>query len=184
MRRRLRWLVLPLGALALGSNPLPTYDLSGVWDYTISEIGEVGPCPTTGDFGGEAHILQTAETFSLDFVSGQPCLPEGVCHLVGTVSGSHYQASNAVDVPGGGVAATTLDFVAASATAAAGSAVSTFTLAPDVCTWTYELTLTYAPEPEAAGLVALLALAAISARSTRRATRGSGGSWSPGSARR
>jgi hypothetical protein len=104
-------------------------------------------------------------------------VPEAVCHLEGTVSGSAYHAENSVVVDqSGGISATTLDLDASSATAASGSAVTTYTLGDLGCVWSYDFAVTYAPEPGGAGLAALLALGALragspSARAARRLPR-------------
>ena len=155
-------LAIGTGLLAPISAMAATFDLSGSFLYEIVEIDVQGACPSTGDFSGDAEIVQTGDAFTLEFQSGQPCLPTGVCSLAGTVDGVTYTGTTG-PIPTdteGGVTVTDTNFIASSMTAAAGSNVSTFTLRDFQCIWTYDLTLT-APEPEAAtSAVAALALLA------------------------
>ena len=131
-------LALGIGLLASRAGRAASFDLTGDWTYAITEITVQGACPSTGDFSGAAVIAQAGGAFTLDLVSGQPCLPAGICSLAGTAAGAQYEATSGDIVADdeGGIARTDASFTASSATAAAGTAVSTYTLDAFQCIWT------------------------------------------------
>jgi hypothetical protein len=107
-----------------------TYDLTGTWNYTLSDCWANGGiyCNPGPEASGTCAIVQTGDTFTFAYTSGVVCDPPATCTFSGTVAGNVYTCSttNIVDDEGGSVT-TTIVFAAASATSAAGTGASRYT---------------------------------------------------------
>jgi len=127
--------------VALGA----TYDLTGTWNFSNFNHSVTGACPNGTNASGTLNIVQTGDSFTLEFTSGMECDPASMCSFNGTVNGAEYTATNSDVVDNeGGVATNTFVFTASSETEAAGSTVSTYELDDFSCEWNFDVTLTKA----------------------------------------
>jgi len=96
-----------------------TLELTGTWDYTLSNNWAVGgiQCNPGPDASGTCTIEQTGDTFTFAFTSGVVCSPSESCTFEGTINGSVYTGSttDTVDDEGGSVTSVIV-FTASSAT--------------------------------------------------------------------
>jgi hypothetical protein len=148
MKTRFSIGILVLAGLLLGS-PVhaATYDLSGTWNYTLSDCWAYGGinCNPGPEASGTCTIVQTGDAFTFAYISGVVCNPAESCTFSGTVTGNVYTCSTTdiVDNEGGSVT-TTIVFAAASATSAAGTGASRYTHPSGdwECNWGNTLSLT------------------------------------------
>jgi hypothetical protein len=149
MKRYLSILSLLLAGLFIPGSPFAaTYDLTGSWNYLLSNLQETGICPTGSPSSGTCSVIQSGNTFTFVFLTGRECSPASMCTFAGgTVSGATYTASNSGVVDNeGGQASNTITFTASSSETAAGTGASTYTHPTGyTCNWTYELTLSKGP---------------------------------------
>lgn len=129
------------------------FDLSGTWNYTLSNnwaVGDIG-CAAGPDTTGTCVIVQTADIFSFAYLSGVVCDPAESCTFEGSVDGSVYMGSTTdiVDDENGTVTSV-ITFTASSTSSAAGSGTSTYTHPSGEwnCNWGSNITL-YRSEEEA-----------------------------------
>jgi len=124
-----------------------TFDLSGTWNYALSDNWAVGGinCNPGLDASGTCTIDQTGDTFTFAFISGVVCSPPESCTFEGTVSGSVYTCSttDTVDDEGGSVTINIL-FTASSTTSASGTGNSRYTHPSELweCNWGNSISLT------------------------------------------
>ena len=124
-----------------------TYDLTGTWNYTLSDNWAEGSvdCSPGPAASGTCVIEQTGDTFTFVLTSGVVCSPPESCTLEGTVNGAVYTASTTdiVDDENGSIT-TTINFTAQSPAAASGSGISKYTHPSGLwaCNWGNTLTLT------------------------------------------
>lgn len=123
------------------------YDLTGIWNYTLSgnwANGDIG-CNPGPDASGTCTITQTGDTFTFAYTSGVVCSPAESCTFTGAVNGAVYTCSTTdiVDDEGGSVTSTIL-FTASLATSANGLGSSNYTHPSDnwECTWGSSIALT------------------------------------------
>jgi hypothetical protein len=107
-----------------------TYDLSGTWNYALSDnwsSGDMGCAPGPAA-SGTCVIEQSGGAFSFAFTSGVECDPPGACTYAGIVNGTDYfcTTTDTVDNEGGTVTSA-IGFSASSATEAAGAGTSYYT---------------------------------------------------------
>ena len=128
-RLRIIGTLVIFGILAAGAASAATYDLTGNWNYQISDSWPIGnPFDQSVNASGQCIIDQQGNTFSFAFISGMICSPPECCTFEGTVSGSEYlcATTDIVDTEGGSVTST-INFTAASPTSASGSGNSVYT---------------------------------------------------------
>ena len=124
-----------------------TYDLSGTWNYTISDNWAVGgiKCEPGPDTYGTCVIEQSGDTFSFAFISGVTCSPPESCTFAGSIAGTVYTCSTTdiVDDENGSVTSTIV-FNASSDTSASGTGTSRYTHPSDEweCNWGNTIALT------------------------------------------
>jgi len=124
-----------------------TFDLTGTWDYTLSNNWAIGGinCNPGPDASGTCTIGQTGNAFSFAFISGVVCNPPESCTFEGTINGSVYTGSttDTVDDEGGSVTSIIV-FDATSATSASGTGTSKYTHPSNKweCRWGNSITLT------------------------------------------
>lgn len=117
-----------------------TYNLTGTWNYTLSDnwaYGDLG-CDPGSPATGTCSIVQTGDAFTFAYTSGVVCDPIGACSFEGSVDGATYTCSTTdiVDDEGGTVTST-ITFTATSATSTGGSGSSYYTHPTDdwQCFW-------------------------------------------------
>ena len=124
-----------------------TYDLTGTWNYTLSDCWAYGGinCNPGPEASGTCVIVQTGDTFIFAFTSGIVCSPPESCTFSGTVVANVYTCSTTdiVDDENGSVTSTIM-FTAASATSAAGTGTSRYTHPSGLweCNWGNTISLT------------------------------------------
>ena len=145
-------LVLTLNAFFAGDLISATYDLTGTWNYTLSNNwanGDTG-CRPAPDTTGTCEINQTGNTFTLSYTSGVTCNPAESCTFEGTVADDVYtcQTTDIVDEEGG-TATSTIEFTASSDRMAAGSGNSVYTHPSGdwECHWGGQIRLTKSGQP-------------------------------------
>ena len=118
-------------------------DLSGTWNFTISNTQVSGPCPVGPNSSGVCTITQTGDQFRLAFVEGRICRPASLCTYEGTISGKEYNASNSAHVDNeGGKVTNTIVFNASSANAASGNGTSTYSHPGGMkCDWRFDFSI-------------------------------------------
>ena len=118
-------------------------DLSGPWNFTISNTKASGPCPAGPNSSGICTIAQTGDQFHLEFVEGRVCKPDSMCTYEGTISGKEYNASNSATVDNeGGKVTNTIVFTASSAKAASGHGTSTYSHPGGMkCDWKFDFAI-------------------------------------------
>jgi hypothetical protein len=127
-----------------GDNTNTSYDLSGVWTFTMESVLVSGPCPPNPPVEkGTATISQSGTSFSLTFGGGADCNPPSACVFNdGVVSGALYTISNSGAADNeGGTFSNTLTFTAISAKLAKGGTTSDYIHPDGQCHWTGNLTL-------------------------------------------
>jgi len=140
-------MLLLLGCVFSADLFAATYDLSGTWNYTLSENWAVGGinCGPGPDASGTCLIDQNGDTFSFAFISGVICSPPESCTYEGTIAGAVYTCSTTdiVDDENGSVTST-IAFTADSATSAQGTGASRYTHPSGEweCNWGSTITLT------------------------------------------
>ncbi len=128
-----------------------TYDLTGNWNYTLSENWAVGgfQCNPGPDASGTCTIEQTGDTFTFAYTSGVVCDPSESCTFEGSVNSAVNTCSTTdiVDDEGGSVTSTIV-FTASSATSASGLGNSKYTHPSGLweCEWGSKITLTKADD--------------------------------------
>lgn len=124
-----------------------TFDLTGNWNYTLSNnwaVGDMG-CSPGPPASGTCTIEQTGDAFTFAYTSGVVCSPPECCTFEGTVDDADYMCStkDTVDDEGGTVTST-ITFTALSATSASGSGISLYTHPSEdwKCQWGNSIFLT------------------------------------------
>ena len=130
MKRRLFFgTAMLLCIFSAGDLYCAAYDLTGTWNYTLSDNWAEGGinCNPGPAASGTCVIEQTGDTFSFAYTSGVVCRPPESCTFEGTVNGAVYTASTTdiVDSENGAVT-TTISFTAQSPTSASGSGISKY----------------------------------------------------------
>jgi len=134
------------GLLAGSTACAATYDLSGTWNYTLSECWADGGinCDPGPEASGTCVISQTGDCFVFAFTSGVVCSPPESCTFSGSVAGNLYTCSTTdiVDDENGSVTST-ISFTAASETSASGTGTSRYTHPSGLweCNWGNTITL-------------------------------------------
>jgi len=124
-----------------------TYELSGTWNYTLSDNWAVGGinCEPGPDISGTCVIEQSGDTFAFAFTSGVVCSPPESCTYEGSIAGTVYTCSTTdiVDDENGSVTSTIV-FTASSETSASGTGASRYTHPSGKweCNWGNTITLT------------------------------------------
>jgi hypothetical protein len=135
------------GLLVCSSAYAATYDLSGTWNYTLSDCWAVGGinCDPGPEASVTCVISQTGDYFVFAFTSGVVCSPPESCTFTGSVAGNLYTCSTTdiVDNENGSVTSTIV-FTAESETSASGSGTSRYTHPSGLweCNWHNTITLT------------------------------------------
>ncbi len=135
------------GLLAGSSAYAATYDLSGTWNYTLSDCwascgDEFNPGPATGT----CFISQTGDCFVFAFTSGVVCSPPESCTFSGSVTDNLLYTCSTTDIVDdeNGSVTSTIVFTAASETSASGTGTSRYTHPSGLweCNWGNTITLT------------------------------------------
>jgi len=146
-----KWLLVGMmifaGIFFSGDLFAETYDLTGTWNYTLSDNWAVGgiECNPGPAASGTCTISQTGDAFSFAFTSGAVCDPPESCTFEGSVDVAVYTCAttDSVDDEGGSVTSNIV-FTASSATSASGAGVSKYTHPSEKweCMWGSNMTLT------------------------------------------
>jgi hypothetical protein len=124
-----------------------TFELTGTWNYTLSNNWAVGgiECNSGPDASGICTIDQTGDIFTFAYTTGVVCSPPECCTFEGTIDGAVYTGSttDTVDNEGGSVTSTIV-FTASSAASASGSGTSKYTHPSEKweCQWGCDIILT------------------------------------------
>jgi len=146
-----RWLIIGvivlLGCFFTADIYAATYDLTGTWNYQLSDCWAEGDrgCAPGPNASGTCEINQRGDTFAFAFTSGVVCSPPESCTFEGTVNANSYTCSTTdiVDDENGSVTST-IAFTADSATSAQGTGTSRYTHPSGEweCNWGNTITLT------------------------------------------
>ena len=83
------------GLLSCSTAYTATYDLTGTWNYTLSDCWAVGGinCDPGPEASGTCVIEQTGDYFAFAFTSGVTCDPPESCTFSGSVADKVYTCS-------------------------------------------------------------------------------------------
>lgn len=152
MRARGALLGLFLCSIPPSQADAATFDLSGLWSYSITDNWVNGICEQGQDTSGTLAIAQTGDSFELTMNDGVVCDPAWTCVFSGSVSDDYYMASNSGVVDSeGGMVTNALTFTASSATEATGSQTSNYTLDTFSCDWGFSISMTRTGDPPDGG---------------------------------
>ncbi len=129
-------LAIPAGSAAA--------DVSGDWNYQISDSWKKGPCPVGESGSGTIKITQDGGTVTLVFASGRTCRPKSMCTFTGTLAREKLEVSNSAKVDNeGGVAKNKIALTFAGGDGASGTSQSSYTHPGGMeCRWGSKLKLT------------------------------------------
>ena len=142
-----RFLVLLIGVFFLiGASwaAAGDVDLSGTYDFILSDTVVKGPCPMGKDGTGQLTIEKSGNGYVIKYIKGMVCNPPNVCVLAGSCNGDEckFVTTVPVDNEGGKVTNTAnLKFIK---NHAVGSGGCVYIHPKMTCSWTYILTLTKA----------------------------------------
>ncbi len=128
---------------AATTEPGTKFDLTGSWTGTLIQELQSGICGPMPSQQGDVQIIQTGDTFTMQFGIGFACDPAEACFFTGTIDGDTYTAMNlgfADDE--GGVYETSLIMVPMAPNAVQASGSSTYTHPDMECEWVTSLILT------------------------------------------
>ena len=118
-------------------------DLSGDYNFILSDSVVKGPCPLGQDGQGSLKISKSDAGYTLGYLKGMVCNPPNVCVLSGTCDGGHCIFSTTVVVDNEGGAVTNTADLTFDGNHALGTGSCVYKHPEGMqCTWTYFLTLT------------------------------------------
>jgi hypothetical protein len=119
-------------------------DVSGDWDYEVSDSWSRGPCPVGKGGSGQLTMTQDGDKVTLVFVSGRTCRPTSMCTFEGTRKGDELVLSNSAKVDDeGGEAKNEIALTLEGEDAASGTSESSYTHPGGMeCRWGSKVRLT------------------------------------------
>ena len=118
-------------------------DISGDYNFILSDSDSSGPCPMGGDGSGSLTISKTASGYALGYIKGMVCRPAEVCALTGTCDGNRCVFTTTVTVDNEGGTVTNKADLTFEQNHAVGSGGTVYKHPSGMqCSWSYLLTLT------------------------------------------
>jgi len=122
-----------------------TFNLTGTWVYSMSNLAVQGNCPVGSPITEDCTITQSDNSFTLESSAGS---------YSGTVSGADYSCATSLTVVDdeGGTAINYITFTTSSETSASGTGSSVYNHpSGSQCIWTYGITLTKSEDGNGGG---------------------------------
>jgi hypothetical protein len=124
------------------TEPSTKFDLTGSWTGTLTQELQSGLCGGMLPQQGDVQIMQTGDSFTMQFGAGFACDPVEACYFTGNVDGETYTAMNSGFADDeGGVYASSLTIVPMEPNSVEGFGVSTYTHTDGSCEWATSLFL-------------------------------------------